>query len=499
MTEVDAPIASLSGISKRYPGVQALSDIAFSVSRGEVRALIGKNGAGKSTLIRMLAGAEAPDEGAVTIGGAPLDRGGVQRAFELGVRTVYQELTLIPQMTVAENLFMGSWPVRRLQLDRRRMETDARQALDTLGLNINPSVSVEELSIADRQMVEIARALYGQPSLLILDEPTSSLSAAEVDRVMAAVRTIKKSGVAVIYVSHRLDEIRRVADSATIIRDGRIVQTAPVAGMSTADVVAMMLGAAAAHAPNIASAPVPGPTLIEVANVALAPKLVDVSLQVHAGEVLGIAGILASGRTELLQIMAGLRRPDRGTVVANGQHIEGRGLRHALGVGIGITPEDRKNDGVVPELGVDENIVMTAWGSVTTAGVIDRSRLAAAAGKVIEAMSIQTARQSTPVGTLSGGNQQKVVIGRWLHAGSQIMLLDEPTRGVDVGAKAQIYELLREMAEAGQAVVFVSSEIEELNLVCDRVLVLSGGRIVAEQVAPNIETDKLLIAALEGL
>ena len=491
-----APAAEIVQASKRYGGVQALAGVDFSLAPGEVRALLGKNGAGKSTLIRLLAGAESADEGTVTVGGQPMDRPSVQRSQDLGVRTVYQELTLIREMTVAENIFMGAWPLRGGRIDRRRMEREAQAALERIGVHLDPRRPVVELSIADQQMVEIARAINADPRLLILDEPTSSLAAAEVDRVLQAVATIKAAGVAVIFVSHRVAEIRRVADSATIMRDGAVIDTFPIEGRSTREIVDLMLGQAGEDTEQVAQALTPGDTLVEVRDIALAPKLVDVSFDVRAGEVLGLAGVLGSGRTELLHVMAGLRAPDHGSVTVDGSRVDGRGLKLAQRLGIGLTPEDRKNDGIVPELGLDENLVMSDWSKVSRTGVISRSRLSKAAHSAMDAMSVKTASATAAIGTLSGGNQQKVVIGRWLHAGSRILLLDEPTRGVDVQAKAQIYHLLRTLAQNGTAVVFVSSEMEELNLVCDRVLVLNGGHVVAEHAAPAIETDELLLAAI---
>ncbi|MDX6245558.1 MAG: sugar transport system ATP-binding protein [Frankiales bacterium] len=496
MTPTDTPIAAMENASKRYGGVQALAHVSFSIARGEVRALLGKNGAGKSTVIRLLSGVEAPDEGTVSLGGRRLERPNVQLAQQLGVRTVYQELSLIPYMTVAENLFMGVWPKRRGQIDHRAMVAESEASLHRLGLRLDPRRPVSELSIADQQMVEIARALSEEPTLLILDEPTSSLGAGEVDRVLNAVNTIKSSGVAVIYVSHRLAEIRRVADSATIMRDGRVISTLPMAGTSTREVVEMMVGDTSLEAALVTAKPETGPVAMTVRAIRLEPKLEDVTFDVRAGEVLGIAGVLGSGRTELLQVMAGLRSPDAGEVELNGERIDGRGLIHAKRSGIGLTPEDRKNDGIFPELGVDENLVITDWGRVSNAGVISPSRLRAATRHAIDTMSVRVRNPKTPIGHLSGGNQQKVVIGRWLHAGSRVLLLDEPTRGVDVHAKAQIYELVRELATSGASVVFVSSEMDELNLVCDRAVVLAAGRIVAEQTAPDIETDTLLLAAV---
>lgn len=496
MKQSGEPIAVVTEASKSYPGVRALVNVSFSVDRGEVRALLGKNGAGKSTLIRLLSGAEAPDSGTVCLSGRVLEHPSVQKAQQLGVRTVYQELSLIPQLSVAENLFMGRWPKKLAQIDRRSMAEQTRVALARLDLAIDPNRPVEELSIADQQLVEIARAIHDRPSLLILDEPTSSLAAAEVDQVLQAVAAIRESGVSVIYVSHRLDEIRRVADTATIMRDGEVVDTVSVQGVSTADVVHMMLGDAEAEAPQIAAPSQAGRVVAKVEGLRIAPKIDDVSFEVHAGEVLGIAGVLGSGRTEILQAMAGLRKADAGSVTVNQRRTDGTGLRRALKAGVGLTPENRKEHGIIPELGIDENTVLTDWRAVAHAGVVDRGRVREATRRVISMMSVKAASTRTVIGTLSGGNQQKVVIGRWLHAGSNVLLLDEPTRGVDVEAKAQIYQLLRGLAANGTAVVFVSSELEELNQVCDRVVVLNDGRISASYEAPNINVDKLLVSAI---
>jgi len=498
MTNTQAEIVTIEDVGKRYGGVQALDRVSLSLFRGEVRALLGRNGAGKSTLIRLVAGVEAADEGTVTVAGTVLDRPNVQLAQRLGVRTVYQELTLIPGMTVAENLFMGEWPARGGRIDGERLLERSAAALQRLGLRFDPRRPVGELSIADQQLVEIARAVAKDPALLILDEPTSSLATAEVDRVLRVVDTIRSAGVGVVYVSHRLAEIRRIADTATVMRDGRVIETVPVAGVSTADVVRMMLGEAVARSAAVQRPAGRGPVLMRVENLALRPKLDDVSFEIHAGEVLGLAGVLGAGRTELLEVMSGQRAADGGSVVMAGERVDGRGLARAKRLGVGITPEDRKRDGIFADLGVDENLVVTDWGKVADRGVISPRRLATAAGRAIASMSVRTRSARTPIAKLSGGNQQKVVIGRWLHAESRLLLLDEPTRGVDVHAKAQIYELVRGLAASGTAVVFVSSELEELHLVCDRVLVLAGGRIVDEQTAPDIGTERLLAVAMAG-
>ncbi|KRF22353.1 sugar ABC transporter ATP-binding protein [Phycicoccus sp. Soil802] len=496
MSTVSPNAAEVTGVSKTYGGIHALRGVDFSIGVGEVRALLGKNGAGKSTLIRLLAGAESPEGGQVVIGGKRLERPNVSDAQRLGVRTVYQELSLIPELTVAENMFMGEWPMRGGRIDRRLMLEKADEALSRLGVRVDPRAWVGDISIADQQMVEIARSMSRSPRVLILDEPTSSLAAAEVDRVLEAVATIKQSGVAVVYVSHRVSEIRRIADSATVMRNGEVVATFPIAERTTREMVDMMLGVAGEDAERVQVPLAAGPPVVEVRGLVVEPKLHGIDLDVRPGEVLGIAGVLGSGRTELLQVIAGVRNPDSGTVTVNGTASHGRGHRFAQRLGVGLTPEDRKTDGIVPELGLDENLVMSDFTKVATAGVLSSDRVKRAAVQAMEAMSIKSASSSTPIGALSGGNQQKVVIGRWLHAGSSILLLDEPTRGVDVMAKQQIYELLRSLARSGKAVVFVSSEMEELNLVCDRVVVLNGGLITAEHTAPAIETDQLLLAAI---
>lgn len=486
-------------VNKSYGQVHALKDVSFSINAGEVRALLGKNGAGKSTMIRMLSGAEAPDSGRIILSGEELGGGGVDASRRLGVRTVYQELSLIGSMTVAENMFMGHWPrTAGGTLDYRHMVAETRAALKRLSLDIDPYRDVEELSVADQQIVEIARALRDDPRLLILDEPTSSLAAREVERVLNVVRAIAESGVAVIYVSHRLGEIRQIAATASIFRDGELIETADLANVTARDIVRMMVGSAVEESNPIMAAPDrDAPVVLDVRGVRLEPLLKDISVQLHSGEVLGIAGVLGSGRTELLRIMAGIDSPDEGVVTAHGKDITGRGASYAMQQGVGMTQEDRKKLGIFEALGVDENIAITDWRSVSSGPLLAPAKLAAVANRLISALQIK-ATPRVEIGMLSGGNQQKVVIGRWLHAGSTILLLDEPTRGVDVQAKAQIYALLRELAAAGRGVVFVSSEIEELRLACDRVIVLRGGHIVSERTAPEIDTDAILANAMEA-
>jgi simple sugar transport system ATP-binding protein len=489
-------IAEVSGVSKTYGAVQALSGVDFSISRGEVRALLGKNGAGKSTLIRILAGVEEPDVGTLRINGKSLQGAGVRSANALGVRTVYQELSLIPEMTVAENLFMGQWPNTFGIMKLSEIFDRCEKTLSEFGLDISPRATISELSIAQQQLVEIARAVSSEPSLLILDEPTSSLGSGEVDLVLSTVKAISERGVAVIYVSHRLAEIRKIADSVTVMRDGQIAANLTIEEATPSEIARTMLGKLSEERASD-MAPKPGNKIaMNVSGIRVGNKVRDVSLEIRTGEVLGIAGLLGSGRTELLQALAGLSRVSAGEIKTFGIPTHNKGRKVTRRLGVGYTSEDRKSDGIIAERGIDENLVMAGWKKVSSLGVVRSARLRKTSENLISDLNIRTESPKVLIKNLSGGNQQKVVIGRQLHVGSRILLLDEPTRGVDIEAKAQIYRLLRDLAAKGDAVVFVSSEIEELALVADRVMVLSSGAVVGTFDAPDFNTETLLVAAM---
>ncbi len=412
------------------------------------------------------------------IDGEPLT-GGVTEAGRRGVATCYQELSLIRDVTVAENLSLGKWPTGRFGIDRRRMVRSARATLERLGADIDPDTVVSSLTLAQQQIVEIARAVQEEPKLLILDEPTSALATAEVDIVLATVQRLSAEGVAVIYVSHRMDEIRQIADSATVMRNGRIIETVSIAGADTNRIIHLMLGEALDSAPTVRRARTDGEVLLQVEDLAIAPKLDGVTFDARAGEVLGIAGLLGAGRTELLRAIAGHDRIRSGTVRVRGTTEPRPTPRRMRQLGIGMTPEDRKGTGIIPGLGIDENIVMSDWKRVSSGGFLASGRIRAATKALGQRLSIKADDLTRPINTLSG-KPAKAVIARWLHADSDVLLLDEPTRGVDVQAKAQIYDIMRQVADSGKAVVFVSSEAEELPLACDRVLVLRGGRIREE-------------------
>ncbi|MGJ9422201.1 sugar ABC transporter ATP-binding protein [Aeromicrobium sp. CF3.5] len=488
----------VDGVTKHYTGVKALTDATLRIDAGEIRALLGRNGAGKSTLIRILSGVETADAGTVLIDGRELGDGGVRVSTAMGIETVHQELSLVPQMTVAENLFVGSWPTSGGRIDHARMRAEAAAVMDRLGLDISPDETVERLSLASQQLVEICRAVRRNPRLLILDEPTSALAAAEVAIVLDAVRRISQSGVAVVYVSHRLDEIRQVASSATVLRDGVVVDTVDVAETGTDALVSMMLGSvySAQERPAERAVDRTGQPVLSVRQLAVHPKIEDVSFDLHPGEVLGIAGLMGSGRTEILRAIAGFMPATGGSVVVDGRDL-GRPTPAAMKrLGVGLTPEDRKHDAIVPLLGVDENLVLADYDRVRSGRILSRQRMTDVASVLIDRLGISTASPSTPIVNLSGGNQQKAVIGRWLHADARILLLDEPTRGVDVEAKASIYALARELADAGRSIIFVSGELEELPLVCDRVICIQGGRVAAELTGADVTVDAVLSSAM---
>jgi len=493
-------VASVKGCTRQYPGVLALDNATFEVAAGEVRALLGKNGAGKSTMIRLLTGAEIPDSGTVSIDGIELGQTGsvrAQEAFENGVRVVYRELSLVPGMTLAENLFLGRWPRQGGVIQYAKMEAQAAEAMARLGLDLPTNRLVMSLSPAERQLLEIARVLIGKPKLVILDEPTSSLAAAEAEKVMNAVTRIASEGIAVIYVSHRMNEIRQIAHSATVMRDGRIIDTVDVKGAETREIVRLMLGSEASQVALLETNSRERMAL-EVKDLAVLPKLRSISFKLREGEVLGIAGLLGSGRTELLQAIMGIRSFSRGEMQVDGSAVKTPRYRQMVSRGFGYTPESRKEEGIVPLLGVDENALATNFAAVSRNGILSTRLMAEAARRVIDRLHVKTARTDTPIGTLSGGNQQKVVIGRWVHADSRVLLLDEPTRGVDVEAKAQIYAIIRQLAAEGRSIIFVSSEIEELPLVCDRVLVLRDGTLQEEFHSPNIDQDAVMAACITG-
>ncbi|MCG5221006.1 sugar ABC transporter ATP-binding protein [Streptosporangium sp. KLBMP 9127] len=491
---------AVHGLVKRYPGVQALDGVDLSLAAGEVRALLGKNGAGKSTLVKILSGAVRPDAGRIHIGGRQVELPSPAVAREQGIATVHQELSLVPELSVAENILLGRWRAAGTRgglINPAALVRYASRFLDDLRLELDPRAKVGELSVAEQQMVEIARALSYGGKVLILDEPTSSLPAAEVDTLLVLVRRLAETGLAVIYVSHRMDEIPRVADSITVLRDGSHVATRPVGDVTTAEIVEMMTGRTAS--------PSRGPkrkaserVVLSVSGLSSGDRVRDVSFDLRQGEILGIVGLLGSGRTELFRCLYGLSRRESGSVELDGQPLRPRTPRQAIDAGLGFAPEDRKKEGLALGMGVSVNVTLSSPRRISVAGLLSRRKEQRVAEATRSRLAIKTPALRTAVGTLSGGNQQKVVLGKCLNARARVLLLNEPTRGVDVEAKEHIYALLRDLADEGSGIVVVSSEIEELFLVCDRLLVLNSGRVVLDRETGETDLPAVMAAAMEG-
>lgn len=481
------------GLSKVYPGTVALRDFDFTLRRGEVRALLGKNGAGKSTLVEILSGTIAPTSGEISIGGRRAHLDNPMRAREAGIATVHQEPALFPELSVAENLTLGR-AARHGVVSSSAQYRLAMAALEVIGERMPLNERVGRLTIRDRQLVAIALALSFKPHVLILDEPTSALSVEQVDHLVALVKRLASQGVAVIYVSHRLDEIPRVADSVTVLRDGRQVGTVPIGEAPPARIVEMMLGRAQEREEignRDASAE---PISLNVEDAHAGTRLQGISLAVHTGEVVGLWGMPGAGRTELMRGIFGLDPLSHGTVAVDGSVVRRPTPQSMIRRGVGFTPDDRKREGLVLGLSIGENLVMASPGKVSRHGVLRRASVRSLAWSVVRELAIKTQGLSLLTGSLSGGNQQKVVVGRWLAADTRILMLDEPTKGVDIEAKAALYALLRQLATAGHSIVLAPTELEELFLACDRIVVLRRGHVVGE-----LRTDQTTPAAVMAL
>ncbi len=492
----EQPILEVINISKHYTGVQALRGVSLSVQRGEVRALLGKNGAGKSTLIKILSGAAEPDAGEIRIEGRPVRMSNPAGAFAVGIGTVYQEMSLVPGLTVGDNILLGRWPVRGGMIDQRTLLRSATEALDMMGASVNAKTLVSDLSVPQRQIVEIAKALSFKPKVLVLDEPTSALPQSEVDHLLQLIRRLAENGVAIIYVSHRLQEIPQIADSISVLREGSLVGTIPIAESSPEIIARLMIGEGWNKTYASETPPERGKVLLSVRNLSVKGYLRDVSLDLHAGEVLGIAGLLGSGRTELLHAIMGLQPTEGGVIQVDGETIAHPTPRLMRSKGVGLTPEDRKLKGLVLPLSVEDNLTMSSTERFSRAQVISPGKRRRLAQEMVDALSIVTAGFHTPVGSLSGGNQQKVVIGKWLNAQVRVLLMDEPTRGIDIQAKDQVYALARQLASQGVGIIFVSSELEEVLEVSDRILVFNQGRVHAEMLGRDAELKNVLALAM---
>jgi len=475
------PLLEVRDIEKTFPGVRALSGVSFDVRAGEVHALLGENGAGKSTLIKIVSGVYQPDLGSILVNGTLVHFSTPDDARRAGVATIYQELLLFPELSVAENIFLGHAPLARAgRIDWRAMRAEAERLLDSLEINdLSADQIVGALSVGNRQRVEILRALSHDARILIMDEPTAALTESDVTRLFDVVRRLKRRGVGIVYISHRLDEIFAIADRVTVLRDGAFVGAREVADTNVAELVQMMVGRRLESLFPKTVAPIGAPVL-EARDLVRRPLTKGVSLTVRSGEIVGLAGLVGSGRSELAQTLFGMTPSESGDVRLNGETVRIDSPETARAKGIAYVPEDRGTQGLVRGMSVLHNFSLAALGSLSRAGFIDRAAERRMAQEGVARFSVKTSSVDEIAGRLSGGNQQKIVLGKWLANNPKLLILDEPTRGIDVGAKAEIHRLMSQLAREGVAILMISSELPEVLGMSDRVLVMREGRLVAE-------------------
>ncbi len=486
------PAVRFTGITKRFPGVSALTDVTFDIAAGSCHAICGENGAGKSTLSRILAGIQRPDEGELFLDGVAARFAGPSDALTAGVAMVPQELLFCENMSVAENLFLGRLPSRHGWLDRRALRTQALQLLESIGASIDPDARIDALGIAQQQLVQIAAAVGSGARIIIFDEPTSSLGEREVDQLYALIGRLQARGVTMIYISHRMPEIFRLCDAVTVLRDGHHVSTDAVAAVNEDTIVQRMIGRRLEQYFPEHARGTPGAALLRVRGLSSPGRFRDISFTIHAGEVVGIAGLIGAGRSELAQALFGLDRAATGSIEIRGEPMMIRTPQDAMAAGLGLVPEDRKRQGLVLPMLARENITLPILSRLARWGWIDRSREQTEAREQSARVSVRDTALESPALTLSGGNQQKLVLAKWLAAKSTILILDEPTRGVDVGAKAELHAWIDRMASAGAAVLLISSELPELLNLSRRILVLREGRMAGELSREDADQERVM-------
>ncbi|MFD9127095.1 ATP-binding cassette domain-containing protein [Kitasatospora sp. NPDC059571] len=495
-----APVLEARGVSKRFPGVVALDDVSFALRPGETHALVGENGAGKSTLIKVLTGVHRPDGGELLLAGAPVSFARPSEAQRAGISTIYQEVNLVPLMSVARNIFLGREPVKRFGLiDFPRMHREAAGLLAGFGIDVDPRRPLHTLGLGTQQMVALARAVSVEAQVVVMDEPTSSLEPREVETLFRVVGELRRQGIAILYVSHRMDELYRLCERVTVLRDGRHIHTGDLADLDRMQLVSMMLGRDVAEVRRhgvtgfgdeghaVAREPV-----LVADDLMVRHRIDAVSLALRPGEVLGLGGLLGSGRSETAKALAGALPLDGGTVTVGGRTLRRTSSAGAIRAGISMLPEDRKAEGIIPGLSVRENIVLAAMPRLSRAGIVSRARQDRVVEVFMKRLRIKASSPEQKVSELSGGNQQKVLLARWLCLEPTVLLLDEPTRGIDVGAKAEVQALIDELAREGLAVLLISSDIEELVEGADRIVVLRSGAVAGELTGDRVGESELL-------
>jgi len=501
------PLLSVSSITKRFGASTAVDGVSLEFRKGEIHALLGENGAGKTTLTRMIAGVIQPDAGELRLRGNPLALHSPAQALSLGIGLIHQELSLVPQMSVAANMFLGREPrTARGSIDDRAIRRRTEELLEYMGAAFAPSAIVDQLSVAQQQLVEIARVIDRRPELLIMDEPSAALSAEGIERLYAIVRELRRGGVAIVYISHDLDEVFKLADRITVLKDGRVTMSSLAAETNLDEVIRMMVGRKLVDLfPKRPPRPPEKPSpVLEVEGLSLPGHFENVSFQLRAGEILGLAGLVGAGRSALAQSLFGappeplVPRDLKGTIRVDGRETSIRSPRRAAQLGIGFVPEDRKSEGLLLGRSVVENIVLPQLGDLSRGPFVNRAERRRTTFEQMESLRIVAPSAGAPLTSLSGGNQQKVVLAKWLAKRCRMLFLDEPTRGVDIGAKTEIYDLIRRLADNGVSILLISSSMPEVIGLSDRILVMSRGRITAEHTA-EAATEEALISAAFGL
>lgn len=490
-------IVSMKGICKYFPGVKALDHVEFELRSGEVMALLGENGAGKSTLMKILSGVYTRDEGTMEIFGKPYGDLLPKQAQQVGVAIIHQELNMCPHLTVTENMFLGREICRGLCVDHKAMEAEAARILSDLKIDISPTDRVGDLPVSKQQMVEIAKALSIHARVLIMDEPTSALTAKEIDELFRIIRKLREDGCGIVYISHRLEELQHIADRVTIMRDGQYILTANFHDLTMDQIITHMVGREIKEKFPRVSCP-RGEKVFEVRNLNAGPLVRDVSFSVYAGEILGIAGLMGAGRTETTRAIFGVDPRTSGEILLDGKPISCSSPRQAIQAGVVLIPEDRKKDGLCTKLPIRKNIALPNLDLICNKfGVLSSSKEDAMCRKAVEDLHIKTPSVDVNAATLSGGNQQKVVVGKWLARTSRVVIFDEPTRGIDVAAKVEIYHIMNELKQRGIAVICVSSELPEVMGISDRILVMCDGRITGEVMAQETSQNEILTLATQ--
>ena len=493
-------LVEMTDISKSFPGVHALDGCRFELKPGEVHALVGENGAGKSTLIKVLAGIYRRDAGTVKVKGREVEVNSPRAAQDLGISIIHQELNLMGHLTVAQNIFIGREPrgVLPFLLDEKALNRKAVELFEELHIKIDPRVRVAGLAVAQQQMVEIAKALSFNSDVLIMDEPTAALTDTEIDELFRIIRHLRERGTGIVHISHRLEELKQISDRVTVMRDGRYIDTVGTAETSIQAIISMMVGRTIfEEAPELPEHPNPE-VVLEVRNLSRGREIRDVSFELHRGEILGIAGLVGAGRTEVVRAVFGADSHDSGEILIHGKAVTIRTPADAVAHGVGYLSEDRKRYGLALPMDVEANIVMASLRKFTDRlGRILYGRTRTAALRYVASLAIKTPSVGQRVKNLSGGNQQKVVIAKWLTADTEILIFDEPTRGIDVGAKSEIYRLLNDLAQEGKAIIMISSELPEILRMSHRILVMCEGRITGELVAGEATQEKIMTFATQ--